>query len=308
MLELNVQDETSLLKTVILGTAQSNGVAPKLEDCYDPKSRQAVSANQYPLEVDMQQEIQGVKQVLERYGVQVLQPEVIEDCNQIFARDLGFVIDDTFFKANMIYQRTLESQGLETILQQINPENIIFLPEDRHIEGGDVILWGDYIFVGSYYGQDYQHYITARTNLLAIDYLKARFPHKQVKSFNLLKSNTAPENNALHLDCVFQPVGRNKAIIYKPGFLISEEAEFLINLFGQENVFEITRSEMVQLYTNVFSISPEIIISVKNFVRLNQWLRSHGFVVEEVEYSEIPKQGGLLRCSTLPLSRVSIKK
>ena len=43
--------------------------------------------------------------------------------------------------------------------------------------------------------------------------------------------------------------------------------------------------------------------SEKNFIRLNTWLRSEGFTVEEVSYSEIAKQEGLLRCSTLPLIR-----
>mgnify|MGYP001070964628 CR=1 FL=1 len=45
------------------------------------------------------------------------------------------------------------------------------------------------------------------------------------------------------------------------------------------------------------------IISEKNFVRLNTWLSNQGFTVEKVSYSEIAKQEGLLRCSTLPLVR-----
>jgi N-dimethylarginine dimethylaminohydrolase len=55
--------------------------------------------------------------------------------------------------------------------------------------------------------------------------------------------------------------------------------------------------------SNIFSISPEVIISEKTFIRLNAWLRSQGFVVEEVPYAEISKQEGLLRCSTIPLIR-----
>jgi N-dimethylarginine dimethylaminohydrolase len=55
--------------------------------------------------------------------------------------------------------------------------------------------------------------------------------------------------------------------------------------------------------SNVFSISPEVVISEKNFVRLNRELRNKGLIVEEVSYSEIAKMEGLLRCSTLPLER-----
>ena len=53
MLELNVNNETSKLLAVVLGTAKSNGPAPELEECYDPKSRENVLANTYPIEIDM---------------------------------------------------------------------------------------------------------------------------------------------------------------------------------------------------------------------------------------------------------------
>ena len=38
MLKLNIENETSRLRTVVLGIAESNGPIPKVEDCYDPKS------------------------------------------------------------------------------------------------------------------------------------------------------------------------------------------------------------------------------------------------------------------------------
>ena len=55
--------------------------------------------------------------------------------------------------------------------------------------------------------------------------------------------------------------------------------------------------------SNIFSISPEVVISERNFIRLNSWLRDQNITVEEVAYAEIAKQEGLLRCSTLPLIR-----
>ena len=76
-----------------------------------------------------------------------------------------------------------------------------------------------------------------------------------------------------------------------------------MDLFGKENVFEIEREEMYNMCSNIFSISEEVVISEKNFTRLNTWLRSIGITVEEVPYAEIAKQEGLLRCSTLPLIR-----
>jgi len=77
----------------------------------------------------------------------------------------------------------------------------------------------------------------------------------------------------------------------------------LVEFFGKENVFEITKEEMYQMNSNVFSISEDIIVSEQNFTRLNMWLLENGFTVEKVPYAEIAKQEGLLRCSTLPLVR-----
>ena len=57
------------------------------------------------------------------------------------------------------------------------------------------------------------------------------------------------------------------------------------------------------MYSNVFSISPKVVVSEQNFLRLNNWLRAQGFTVEEIPYAEIGKQEGLLRCSTMPLIR-----
>jgi len=163
--------------------------------------------------------------------------------------------------------------------------------------------WNDYIFVGVYSGKDYPDYITARTNVEAVEFLKELFPHKIVKSFELRKSNTDPRENALHLDCCFQPIGKDKAILHRNGFLVEEEYQFLLDYFGKENVFEISKDEMYNMNSNIFSISENVVVSEKNFIRLNTWLRAQGFVVEEIPYAEIGKQEGLLRCSTLPLIR-----
>lgn len=302
-MKLNVKNETSRLRAVVLGIADSPGPTPALEDAYDPKSAEHIKAGTYPVEEDMVREMDAVRQVLEKYGVKVYRPKLVKDLNQIFTRDIAFVIDDKFIKANILPDREEEIEAISYVIDQIEKDKVFELPEDVHIEGGDVMLYNDYLFVGAYYGKDYSDFITARTNLKGVEHLKNMFPHKKVKSFNLRKSNTEAKDNALHLDCCFQPVGKNKAIIYKDGFLNPEEYEWLVDFFGRENVFEITRDEMYNMNSNVFSISEDVVISEKNFTRLNNWLRQNGIVVEEVPYAEIAKQEGLLRCSTLPLLR-----
>jgi N-dimethylarginine dimethylaminohydrolase len=303
MLQLNIQNETSRLRSVILGTAKSTGPVPKVEDCYDPKSIEHVLAGTYPKEEDMILEMEAVAEVFKKYNVEVFRPSILQDYNQIFSRDIAFVIEDKLIKANILPDREKEYLAIKHVLEQIDNENIIQLPKECHVEGGDVMPWNDYIFVGTYSGADYADYITARTNMDAVIAIQELFPHKIVKSFELRKSNKDAKENALHLDCCFQPLGKNKAILHKNGFLIEREYDWLLNYFGKENVFEITKEEMYNMNSNVFSISEEVIISEQNFTRLNTWLRKNGFIVEEVPYTEISKQEGLLRCSTLPLIR-----
>lgn len=303
MLSLHVTDETSPLKAVVLGTAESCGPVPKPEEAYDPKSLEHILAGTYPKEADMIKEMDSFAEIFKKYGVQVFRPKVIQDCNQIFSRDIAFVIENKLIKANILPEREKEFQAIKHVLDLIAPENSIQLPREAHIEGGDVMPWKEYIFIGTYSGEDYPDYITARTNKVAVRYLANLFPNKIVKPFELRKSNTIARENALHLDCCFQPVGYNKAILHKNGFLIEEEYQWLVNHFGPENIFEITKEEMYQMFSNVFSISPEVVVSERNFTRLNNWLRSQGFTVEEIPYAEISKQEGLLRCSTLPLVR-----
>lgn len=303
MLSLHVTDESSRLRAVVLGIANSNGPTPKAEEAYDPKSLEHILAGTYPLESDMVNEMEGLAAVFEKYDVRVFRPELVENENQIFSRDIAFVIDDVFVKANILPERTKELPAIQYVIDQIDSSKIITPPDDAHIEGGDVILWNEYIFIGTYRGADYSQIKTARTNAAGVKFIEEHFPHKKVMSFDLVKSTTEARDNALHLDCCFQPLGQGKAIIYKGGFLCEKEYQSLVDLFGQENVFHITREEMYDMNSNVFSIDHDVVVIEKGFTRLQTWLEANGFTVEAIAYAEIAKQEGLLRCSTLPLIR-----
>ena len=303
MLKININNETSELVSVILGSAISNGPTPNIEDCYDPKSIEHILNGTCPIEKDMTNELNSFENILVKYGVKVYRPDQINNYNQIFVRDISFVIEDKIVLSNMIDNRSSELSAINYILSEIPSKNIIKLSSDSHVEGGDVILFNDYVFIGVYSGEDYPNYITARTNLNAVNEIKVNFPNKSIKTFELRKSNTSPKDNALHLDCCFQPIGTNKAIIHPGGFLIKDEYEWLVDFFGKDNIFETTKEEMYNMSCNVFSISENVIVSENNFDRLNEWLTSNGFKVEKISYSEIAKQEGLLRCSTMPLMR-----
>ena len=301
--DLNINDEVSRLRAVILGTATSNGPTPQLHEAYDPKSALHIRQGTYPVEADMVAEMEAVAQVLLRYDVMTFRPEVLEDTNQIFTRDIGFVIDDKFVRANILPDRMKEIDAIQHVIDKIDPSKVLTPPDEVHVEGGDVMLIPGHILVGTYRGADYSNYIIARTNVHAHTWLEKQFPNRKVISFDLAKSNTDPYANALHLDCCFQPVGSKYAITYPGGFLREDEYAWIVNHFGADNIFEVTNEEMFNMNSNIFSIAPDVVISERNFTRLNTWLRSKNITVEEVPYAEISKQEGLLRCSTLPLIR-----
>lgn len=301
---LNIQNETARLKTVVLGQPYSLGKEPTLDESYDAKSYESIQNGTYPKEEDIAAEMSAFEQVLLKYDIEVLRPLILPNCNQVYARDVAFVIDDKIITSNIIPDRADEQEAYAPIYNDIAFNKIYNLPEKAHVEGGDVVLYNETIFVGTYTERDYPEYKTARTNAYAIAFLKELFPEKVFIPLELEKSDTDPRKGILHLDCTFMPVGKGKAIIYKRGFKNEDDYNFLVNFFGKENVFEITQEEMYYMNTNIFSISPSVVVSERNFERLNRHMAEKwGMTVETIPYCEISKMGGLLRCSTLPLVR-----
>ena len=303
-MKLNIKNETSTLKAVVLGQPGSIGKIPTIDRTYDAKSYETVKNGTYPTEESIFKEMSAFENVLLKYDVQVFRPWTLENCNQVFARDVAIVIDDKIINSNIIPDREDEKEAYEVIYDQIPYNKIYNLPEKAHVEGGDIVLYNDTVFFGIYTGIDYPQLKTARTNSYALSFLKELFPNKDFIPLELKKHDTDPRKGVLHLDCAFMPVSHNKAIIYKEGFLYEKDYQLLVEQFGRENLFEITQEEMYYMNTNVFSISPNVVVSEKNFTRLNDHLEKQwGMTVERVPYYEISKMGGLLRCSTLPLMR-----
>ena len=303
-MKLNIKNETGRLKSVVLGQPNSLGAVPTLEESYDAKSYDTIQKGIYPTEKDVIDEMSEFEKILKKHDVKVFRPEIIKDYNQVFARDVAFVIEDKMIISNVIADRADEQEAYRKIFEEVKWRDIINLPDTAHIEGGDVIVWNDFIFIGTCFSEDYRNFKTARTNEYAINILKEYFPKKRILDFELKKNDREPYAGILHLDCTFNPVGKDKCIIYKNGFVDESDYLLILDIFGEENCFHVTDEEMFEMNPNIFSISPEIVVSDKAFTRMNDHLRNEwGMTVEEIPYREISKMGGLLRCSTLPLVR-----
>ncbi|HEY6915006.1 MAG TPA: arginine deiminase family protein [Paludibacter sp.] len=303
-MNLNIKNETGTLKVVVLGQPGSIGKVPSIEKTFDAKSYESVLNGVYPTEEAICKEMNAFEKVLLKYNVQVFRPLTLENCNQVFARDVAFVIGDKIINCNIIPDREDEKEAYEVIYDQIAYNKIYNLPDKAHVEGGDVVLLNDMVFVGVYTKPDYSQLKTARTNLYAFNFLKEIIPEKTFVPIELKKHDTDPHQCILHLDCAFMPVGNGKVIIYKDGFSNEKDYLMIVEIFGYQNIFEISREEMYYMNANIFSISPSVVVSEKRFMRLNDHLENYWNIkVERVPYFEISKMGGLLRCSTLPLVR-----
>ncbi|AZA61441.1 dimethylarginine dimethylaminohydrolase family protein [Chryseobacterium indoltheticum] len=303
-MKLNIKNETGRLRSVVLGQPNSMGGVPTLEESYDAKSYYTIEHNIYPKEADIISEMNAFEAVLKKYDVQVFRPDIIKDYNQVFARDVAFVIDDKMIISNVIADRADEQEAYKKVFEEVAWRKIINLPETAHIEGGDVIVWNDFLFIGTCFSEDYRSYKTARTNEYAIEILKEYFPKKRIIDLELKKNDKEPYKGILHLDCTFNPIGEDKCIIYKNGFVDESDYNLIIDIFGEENCFHVNDEEMFEMFPNIFSISPDVVVSDQTFTRMNNHLRNEwGMTVEEIPYREISKMGGLLRCSTMPLVR-----
>ncbi|MDC0189376.1 arginine deiminase family protein [Flavobacteriales bacterium] len=303
MIKPCVNTEFDKLNIVVLGISNDFGGCPTIKEAYDPKSKEYIINGKFPTEDKIKSNLHELNDIFIKHRINVLRPINIVNCNQVFSRDIGFVIGNTFFIANTINKRSEEIKGLEMILKNIHSQSIEKIPKNIFIEGGDVLVSKDYLFIGYSDDEDFEKHEVSRTNKNAIDFFKNRFPNKNILGFQLYKSDKNPLENCLHLDCCFQPLGLGHLILYPGGFKVKSDIQKIETIFGKSNIIEITQDEMYNMYSNIFSISKNIIISDKKFKRLNEILKKEGYFVEEVSFSEVSKMGGLLRCSTLPLLR-----
>ena len=93
---------------MLLGVADQSGPIPKYKEAYDPKSRTYSKWN-IPKEQDLIQQLDMMHATLEKHGVEVFRPQIVSNFNQIFSRDIAFVIEDCLFISNILPAREEKS-------------------------------------------------------------------------------------------------------------------------------------------------------------------------------------------------------
>lgn len=220
--------------------------------------------------------------VLRNHGIEViLLPYHRKFPEQVFTRDIGFTLGQTIFVAKMAAN---VRKGEEGVLRQwLDDEEMSYynLAEDR-IEGGDVIIDRDTVFIG----------LSERTSKTAIKHLQGLLPKMDIIAVPF-------KEKFLHLDCVFNVISHDTALIF-PQALTRKDIELFSSRY---NLIEVSKEEQFTLGTNVLAIGNKKIISLPANKKVNKELQQRGFEVIEVDITEIIKSGGSFRCCTLPILR-----
>lgn len=235
--------------------------------------------------VDVQQariQFDHFTKILRSNGIDTLELPTKRLLNeQVFTRDIGFTIGNMLLVGKMASEvRREETSVLQNFLSSNGiPYYNIF---NQSIEGGDVIIDNEIVYVGISQRTDWSSYLELKHFLNEHTVTPLPFSHQY-----------------LHLDCVFNILSENLALIYSPAFSRQE-----INLLSEKyDLIEVDQEEQFSLGTNILSLGNRRIVSLPNNKKVNNQLKLHRYEVIEVEFDEIIKSGGSFRCCTLPIRR-----
>ena len=287
-----VQNEYNQLKRVILGigynikkkadTTLVENLPPTSDKYKNPSSEQTES------------ELSRVKHALSQYGVTVDRPVAVDSpklSDQTCPRDIGFVIDSLYFKAQSCFEsRNIEHEGIDSLLHDIPKDQFITIPPGLFLEGGDVVLGENAIFVG----------LGCRSNREAIDWLSTKLKERKIDRELIIIPH-----KVLHLDCCWNVIDSDVALWcgeVTDNFMKYSGGTYKINI----NTVNISLPEQKALATNVLALGKRRILARDNYFckDINYKLRKeYDFSINTIKFDSIPSIGGSFRCATLPLFR-----
>ncbi len=256
-------------------------------------------------------ERENFKQLLARYGVEVLEPRLLTEVEKqfsgtngysnFFVRDPIFTVGDFVIEGSMRFlHRRQEVLPVRPIISQhvmdslchyvAIPQPELFDPADHefdygpYLEGGDVLVLGKHVFVGS---------SGLASNVYGKFWLeKLLAPHGYQVEFVPLKPTI------LHLDCALSLV--------KPGLMVVCESVFLNGIpdtLKDWDRINIAEEDCTQLAANGMPINEQVYVMDPFFSRIGDELAKRGMKIECIDFSISRAFGGSFRCSTQPLLR-----
>jgi N-dimethylarginine dimethylaminohydrolase len=219
-------------------------------------------------------------------GVDVIVLDQAPGCSsQHYPRDIGFVVDNILFVARLNSDhRRPETAALAAIATAM--PNVVELTAGT-IEGGDVMLHKGCVLVGQ----------SEETSIAGIHALQNAMATAGIDRMVIPVPFAA--TGIVHLDDHFNIVAPDTALIHREVFCSTQLRWFEQNF----DLIDVTDDEARAVQVNVLAIAPGTVIVAEGSDRIASELARRGIDVLAVDYSEVTKVPGSLRCTTLPLLR-----
>jgi glycine amidinotransferase len=255
-----------------------------------------------------EQQVDALAELVAREGVTVHRPERLEgetrtflaphgEGAQLFARDPLIVIGDHVIESSLrLICRQRERYGLRLVVQRVVqqrgarwssvPLGTPGCVDGPFLEGGDVLLNGDEVYVGM---------SGCASDIAGIDWLQALLGER----YRVIP--VAMRSNVLHLDCCLALVS--------PGLLIHCPEKLIDGLpmsLRQWDKIAVSIEEANKLATNGLILEQGRMIVDRDNGRVTDELRKRGVDVIALPFDGPIKVGGGLRCAHNPLLRESV--
>lgn len=226
---------------------------------------------------------------LKKLEITVLKPKkykINNMCYALWTRDTSFLIDNKIYllphmlpiKNTNISAKRVEQIKNEVEVMPYKKEGII-VPDDVNLDGGDILIDDNIIFVGK----------NERTDNTGVNYMKNTFKNKNIIPI---------KHHALHLDCCFAVLPR-KIVLYSSTY-IKKMPSIIRNNYMCIRIEDMCMDTTeTNLATNFLIIDNIIITADKpKFKKLNDFLEKLGFKIILIPFENISTMGGGIRCLT----------
>lgn len=216
--------------------------------------------------------------ILEGIKIQFL--DIGNSPEQVYTRDLAFVIKDTIFICNM--QSVSRKTETSYLLKFVKENNLKYYEMKNNIEGGDVIPYDDVVFVG----------ISTRTTIEATNELQEVLKEKDM---NVTVVPINFDAAKIHLDCAFNTLDKGEAVI-SPYVYDRKIIEKYI-----KKLYDISKEDADNLGTNFIYLGHRRVLSCSE--KITKLLNDNGYKAKYIDFSEIAKGEGGFECATLSILR-----
>lgn len=251
--------------------------------CYPVKFDITDKGNKYYGKVDINNVFSQYNKFINQLileGVKVQFLDISNSPEQVYTRDLAFVIKDTIFISNM--QSVSRKTETPYLINFVKENNLKYYKMKNNIEGGDIIPYDDIVFVG----------ISTRTTIEAANELQEVLKEKNM-NITVVPINFDPVT--IHLDNAFNTLDKGEGVI-SPYVYDRQVIEKYI-----DKLYDISKEDADNLGTNYIYLGNRKVLSCSE--KVTKLLNDNGYKAKYIEFSEIAKGEGGFECSTLSLLR-----